>query len=67
MHTKVDTTLGFNLTKKIGHCFSMENKQVPLIEKIKDAQFTFAIHLEKKINMIVLVADVIASYGILLR
>lgn len=31
MPTKVATALGLNLTKTFGCCFSMENKQVPLI------------------------------------
>lgn len=39
---------------------------MPLIGKIKDAQFAFATFPDKKIKMTVLVADVPDSYGMLL-
>lgn len=66
MPSKVANSLGLTLTKTFGRCFSMDNKQVPLIDQIKDAQFTFASLPEKKIKMTVLVDDVLASYGLLL-
>ena len=66
MPAKVATALGLEMTKTFSRCFSMENKQVPLIGQIKDAQYAFAVYPEKKIKMTVLVADVPASYGILL-
>lgn len=42
MPSKVANSLGLTLTKTFGRCFSMDNKQVPLIGQIKDAQFAFA-------------------------
>lgn len=66
MPLKVANALGLTLTKTFGHYYSMENKQVPLVGKIKDVQFAFTSFLEKKIKIIVLVADVPASYGMLL-
>lgn len=44
----------------------MENRQVPLIGQIKDAQFAFFAFPNNKIKMYVLVVDILASYGILL-
>lgn len=64
MPLKVANALDLTLTKTFGHCYSMENKQVPLIGQIKDAQFSFASFHNKKIKMTILVADVPASYGI---
>lgn len=58
--------LGLTLTKTIGDHYSLENKQVPLVGKIKDAKFAFASFPDKKIKMKVLVVDVPTSYGMLL-
>ena len=54
------------LTKSFGSFYSMENKQVPLKWKIKDAQFAFASFPDKKIKIMVLVADGPTSYCMLL-
>lgn len=62
MPSKVVNALGLTLTKTFGRYFSMDNKQVPLIGQIKDAQFSFAAFPEKKIKMTILVADVPTSY-----
>lgn len=67
MPTKVANALGLTLTKTFGKCFSMENKQVPLISQIKDCQFAFVAYPNKRIKMTILVVDVLASYGILLE
>ena len=66
MSAKVADALVLTLTKSFGNCYSMENKQVPLKGPIKDAQFAFASFPNKKIKMTILVADVPASYSMLL-
>lgn len=66
MPAKVAQALGLTLTKIFGHCYYMENKQVSLIGQIKNAQFAFATYPKKKIKMTILVADVSASYRMLL-
>lgn len=66
MPAKVADAFGLTLTKSFGNCYSMENKQVPLKGQIKDAQFSSTSFPDKKIKMTVLVADVCASYGMLL-
>lgn len=66
MPAKFANALGLTLTNKFGRCFSMDNKKVPLIGQVKDAQFYFVAFPDKKIKMTILVADVPASYCILL-
>lgn len=66
MLAKVANALGLTLAKTFGNCYSMENKQVPLVGKIKDLQFAFPSNLEKGIKMTILVIDVLASYWMLL-
>lgn len=66
MSLKVADALGLTLTKIFGQYYSMENKQVPCVGKIKDAQFAFASFPEKKIKMTILVVDVPASYRMFL-
>lgn len=66
MPAKVAIALGLDLTKTFSCCFSMDNKKVPLICPIKDVQYAFFVYQENKIKMMVLVADVPLSYGILL-
>ena len=42
----VAKALGLNLTKVHGRCYSMDAKQVPLLEKIKETQVALASHSE---------------------
>ena len=44
----------------------MDSKQVPLLGQIKDAQVALASHPEKKLLLTILLADIPASYGLLL-
>ena len=67
MPAKVANALGLTLTKSFGNCYSMENKQVPLKGQIKDAQVALASHPKKKLLLTILAADILASYGLLLR
>jgi hypothetical protein len=62
----VAKALGLTLTKAHGKCYSMDAKQVPLLGQIKDAQVALALHPEKKLLLTILVADIPASYGLLL-
>ena len=62
----VDKALGLNLSKVNGRCYSMDAKQVPLLKKIKDTQVALASHPEKKLLLTILVAEIRASYRLLL-
>jgi len=62
----VAKALGFNLTKVHGRCYSMDSKQVCFLGQIKDAQVALASHPEKKLLLTILVAYILASYGLLL-
>lgn len=66
MPYSIPKALGLTLTKVHGRCYSMDTKQVPFLGKIKDAQVALASHLEKKLLLTILVADILASYGLLL-
>lgn len=66
MPSKVAHALGLSLNKPTGKVFSMESKQVPLVGQIKDAQVVLAAHPQKKLKLNILVADIPASYGMLL-
>ena len=44
----------------------MDAKQVPLLGKIKDTEVALASHLENKLLLTILVADILASYELLL-
>ena len=66
MPYSIAKALGLNLTKVHGRFYSMDAKYVPLIRKIKDAQVALALHPEKKLLFTILVADILASYGLLL-
>lgn len=44
----------------------MDGKQVPLIGQVKDAQAMLAACPDKRVNLTILVADIPASYGMLL-
>ena len=66
MPYSVAKALGLNLTKVNERCYSMDAKQVPLLGQIKDARVALAAHLEKKLLLTILVADIPASYGLLL-
>lgn len=48
MPLKVANALGLTMTKTFSNYYSVENRQVPLVEKIKDAQFAFEILSEEK-------------------
>ena len=58
--------LGLYLTKSFGHFYSMDAKKVPLIDQVKDSQVALASHPTKILNLIILVAGIFASYGMLL-
>ena len=66
MPYSIAKALGLNLTKMHGRCYSMDAKQFPLLGQIKDAQVTLASHPEKKLLLTILVANILASYGLLL-
>lgn len=66
MPSKVAHALGLSLNKPNIKVFSMESKQVPLVGQIKDAQVVLAAHPQKKLKLNILVADIPASYGMLL-
>lgn len=44
----------------------MDSKQIPVLGQIKDAQVVLASHSDKRIKLTILIADVLASYGMLL-
>lgn len=64
--SKVGQCLRIKFNQIFGNCYSMENKQVPLVGKVKDAQFAFVYFPKKWIKMTILVSDVLASHRILL-
>lgn len=66
MPSVVAKFLGLTLTKTFGKCYSMDSKQVPLLGQIKDAQVALVTHPTKRIRLTILVADIPASYGMLL-
>ena len=66
MPTSVAKALGLPLTKAFGRCYSMDAKQVPLVGQIKDAQVALAAYPSKRLKLTILVADIPASYGMLL-
>ena len=66
MPEKVAHALGLTCTRTFGSCYSMETKQVPLIGQIKDAQMVLAQFPQKRVKVTILVADIPASYGMLL-
>ena len=66
MPYSVAKALSLKLTKVHRRCYSMDAKQVPLLGQIKDAQVALASHPEKKLLLTILVADILASYRILL-
>lgn len=66
MPSTVAKALGLSLTKSFGKCYSMDSKQIPLLGQIKDAQVVLASHLDKRIKLTILIADIATSYGMLL-
>lgn len=66
MSATVAKTLDLPLTKTFGRCYAMNSKKVPLINQIKDAQVSLVEFLAKRVKLIVLIVDILTSYGILL-
>ena len=66
MPSKVAHALGLSLNKPSRKVYSMKVQQVPLVGQLKDAQVALVAHPEKKLKLNILVADIIASYGMLL-
>ena len=66
MPSKVAHALGPSLNKPSRKVYSMKVQQVPLVGQLKDAQVALVAHPEKKLKLNILVADIIASYGMLL-
>lgn len=58
--------LGLSLTKTFGRCYSMDSKQIPLVGQIKDEQVTLVVHPDKCVKLTILVANILASYGMVL-
>lgn len=66
MPASVAKALRLPLTKTFGRCYSMDAKQVPLLGQIKDAQVALATYPSKRLKLTILVANIPASYGMLL-
>lgn len=66
MPSAVAKALGLSLTKTFGRCYSMDSKQIPLLGQIKDSQVVLVAHPDKRIKLTILIADIPASYGMLL-
>lgn len=66
MPQPVAKALGLELTKKFGCCYAMDGKKVPLVGEVKDVQSVLYACPEKRVKLTILVADIPASYGMLL-
>ena len=66
MPASIAKALGLPLTKTFGHYYSMDEKQVPLLGQIKDAQVFLVAYPSKRLKLTILVVDIPTSYGILL-
>ena len=66
MPAPVAKVLGLDLTKMYGRCYSMDDKQVPLIGQVKDVQVVLHAYPDKRLKLTILIADIPASYGMLL-
>lgn len=66
MPSVVAEALGLSLTKTFGMCYSMDSKQIPLLGQIKDAQVVLASHPDKRFKLTILIADIPASYDMML-
>ena len=66
MPTSVANALCLPLTKTFGRCYSMDAEQVPLLRQIKNAQVALVAYPSKILKLTILVAEIPASYGILL-
>jgi hypothetical protein len=66
MPQPVAKALGLELTKTFGCFYSMDGKQVPLVGQVKDIQSILYVCPEKRVKLTILVADIPASYGMLL-
>ncbi|GLJ13010.1 hypothetical protein SUGI_0203320 [Cryptomeria japonica] len=66
MPSSVSRSLGLTLTKTFGRCYLMDGKQVPLIGQVKDVQVVLAACPDKRVRLTILIADIPASYGMLL-
>ncbi|KAH9319022.1 hypothetical protein KI387_020791, partial [Taxus chinensis] len=63
---KVAHDLGLTITHTFGSYYSMDNREVPLVGRIKYAQVAFVSFLEKRFIATILVVDIPPSYGMLL-
>lgn len=66
MPQSVAKALGLELTRTFGCCYAMDGKQVPLVGQVKDVQAVLYACPEKGVKLTILVADILASYGMLL-
>lgn len=67
MLSPITNSLGLPLTKTFGHYYSMDGKKVPLLNQVKDVHAILSICPNKRFKLTILVADIHASYGMLLR
>lgn len=66
MSAPVARAIGLTLTKTYGHCYSMDGKQVLLMGQVKHAQAILVAYPDKHLKLTILVADILASNGMLL-
>ena len=62
----VSQALVLELTKTFECFYSMDGKQVPLVGQVKDVQAVLYAFPKKRVKLMILVADILASYGMLL-
>ena len=66
MPITISHVIGLYLTKTFRCCYSMDAKKVPLIDQVKYFQVALVSHPTKIFNLVILVADISASYDMLL-
>lgn len=67
MSIKIAKALKLTMTPNSGSCYTMESKKVPILWKVNDAHVDLARFTDKKVLAMILVAYILASFGILLR